>query len=173
MAIRRRTDPARAAFDILDWEQAARWSRACARRWCRSHEDHEAIAQEALVRLVQHRDAVRCPESWLYVITRRLALESRARGESYGTGPENIRAVDHVGQRNAADEPAAAVRAIVRDRRLAVRDRRILAWVALGYTHAEIAVRLGCNRTAVGREISRAAARLEKLAAGAGLRRSA
>lgn len=58
------------------------------------------------------------------------------------------------------EDLTAALRVVTRMRRLALRDRQVLIWTVVGLTQTEIATRLGIARSAVGRDVARAKARL-------------
>jgi RNA polymerase sigma factor (sigma-70 family) len=146
----------------LDWQTLTARARQFAKRWCRVHEDYEAIAQEALLRLIQHTDNVRSPETWLFVITRRLARDARAQTLKSFEHAKYAAASDFSSDRSHAERTTAALRVILKDRQLSIHDRRVVIWAAVGYTHAEIAERLGRKRQAIGQDITRACARLQR-----------
>ncbi len=150
-----------AADEAVDWESLARLARRFSRHWCRSNEDHEMVAQEALLRLVQRLDHVQSPETWLFVVTRRLARQIRARNSVFVPITGSLGHVGYGAAFNEAEGSAATIRAILEHPCLSRRHRSVLLWSVLGYTHAEIAHRLGCARSAVGRELTRARGRLQ------------
>jgi len=52
--------------------------------------------------------------------------------------------------------PEALLRWLAQESRLTIRQRRLLILVAQGFTHREIASRLGCARSVVGQSVARA-----------------
>jgi len=60
----------------IDLEEICRHADAMARRWVRRRELAEDVAQEAVLRLLQHWPDVARPHAWLRVVIRRLAIAS-------------------------------------------------------------------------------------------------
>lgn len=122
--------------------------------WCDSREEAGDLAHDALVHLLSRKATVRSPVPWLFVVTGRLASRGRHRQRSER---ELLRSLRY------NPEPSLKPlipHAIARDNRLSAAERRLLVWVLFGYSHAEIAVRLGCGRSSIGQRVSRAMAKL-------------
>ena len=141
-------------------------ARRFAWRWCSSKEEACDIAQEALVGLLAQKPRIHSHTAWLFVVTRRLACRdhyadhSRCRSASSATPA--LEARTDPGSQYAY----VLVHKLLRDTRLSARDKRVLSWIASGYTHAEIATYLGCTRRNVGQYVARARKRAMRLAGG-------
>jgi DNA-directed RNA polymerase specialized sigma24 family protein len=141
----------------LDWEALAVVASRFARRWCRSYEDHDAVSQEALLRLLEHVDSVRTPVGWLFVTTRRIAFHWRQENRAFA-GDATLDS--RCSSCEAPEDLCTALRTVAGNRKLSLRKRQILIWTAMGHTHLEIARRLGAGRSSIGQEVARARADL-------------
>lgn len=120
----------------------------------------EDLAQEALLKLLVQQPAPKRPVAWLRVTLRNLLTDRRRRDERLRTLP--IEGVDEP-EHPTIEAP---------DRRLVVRQaleglsesqRTILGLFALGFSHAEIATRIGCEIHQVGPRIQRALRRARRV----------
>lgn len=71
--IERNQQPGTGWVDV-DLEEICRQAEALARHWVRRREMAEDVAQEAVLRLLQHWPNVQRPHAWLRVVIRRLAM---------------------------------------------------------------------------------------------------
>jgi RNA polymerase sigma factor (sigma-70 family) len=144
----------------VDWCELTRLALRFARqRRQGSLADAEDVAQDALAALWENLPAVRDPTRWLFVVARRLAHKRplvRRIPQFDSSGDVHRHSVHH-------DRPTmeAAQRFLQTYSRLSPRDRRVLWLWAQGFTHQEIAGRIGCARSDVGQYLSRALSRLE------------
>jgi DNA-directed RNA polymerase specialized sigma24 family protein len=141
----------------LDWEALTIVASRFARRWCRPCEDHDAVSQEALLRLLEHASSVRTPEAWLFVTTRRIAFHWRQENRAF-VGDAKLHSC--CSSCEAPEDLCAALRTVAGNRGLSLRERQVLIWTAMGHTHLEIARRLGAARSSIGQELARARAHL-------------
>jgi DNA-directed RNA polymerase specialized sigma24 family protein len=113
-----------------------------------------------MMRLVERKAAVRNPLPWLFVVTRRVAVKRRRDDHLSFVDPTSptLQRVPLVHDERPSF--AAVAHALRKVSSLTVKDRHVLALVAAGYTHAEIAARLLCRRRDVGQYVSRAMKRL-------------
>ena len=128
-----------------------------ARDRCRTAATAEDIAQEALVRFLRRSNDVRDPYSWLFVVTRRIAQRARRLDLSRSQVEAGL---EHVTPSDFLGDGVRALRNLLHHPMLSIRDRRVLAWVIVGYTQSEIAQRLGCSRGHVAQYVARARRRL-------------
>jgi RNA polymerase sigma-70 factor (ECF subfamily) len=131
-----------------DWREWLSDARATARRLTRDPARADDIAQEALIILVRLYSRVRDPHSWLLVVLRRLAARTArlSRERALDGEPEPFLEI-------SPDSSLDMERAFA-----ALPDRQveILAFAFEGYSHAEIALRLGCAVNQVGPRLHRA-----------------
>jgi RNA polymerase sigma factor (sigma-70 family) len=161
---------ARNTDQAWDWDSIGRTVLGFARLWSRRPEDACDVAQDALLRLITKRTEVRDPIPWLFVVTRRLASK-RLHSERQFPVQYLVSEPRSEPRTNRSHDLGDALRFLLRETRLGARDRRILVLVALGFTHSEIASRLGCHRRDVGQYVSRAMAHLAGEAADINRRR--
>lgn len=162
------------------WLRLQKSALAFARRWLRTADDvANDIAQEAVLCLLERRNAVRNPTAWLFVVTRRLCSQHRKRQQlgdclpsTYvSTGSEQMQAVDP-SWFEARLDLQIDLHSLLGDRRLTVRDRRILFLLLVGCTHSEIAGRLGCSRGVTAQYVCRCLRRMRMIEARDGSQRS-
>ena len=132
-----------------------------------SRDDAEDIAQEALLNLHRRRDRVREPIDWLFIVTRRLTARTRAAGStSFSARTAASRQSINQSINQSMTAPAVSseglLRRLAQASGLTMRQRRLLILVAQGFTHQEIALRLGSSRSAIGHQVARAVHRLER-----------
>ena len=131
-----------------EWRLWSIDAHATARRVTRNSDLAGDLAQEALVRLMRCYAGVRDLHNWLFVVLRRLAAKSALR----------------VAERPLVYEPVGPAAANVEQsldleralRTLPARQARLLALTLEGYSHAEIAQRIGCATHQVGPRVARA-----------------
>lgn len=144
----------------VDWCELTRLALRFARQRRQSSlADTEDVAQDALAALWENLAAVRDPTRWLFVVVRRLAHKRRLVRripQFESSGDVHRQSVYHDGP-----TMEAAQRFLQTYSRLSPRDRRVLWLWAQGFTHQEIADRIGCARSDVGQYLSRALSRLE------------
>ena len=152
-----RFGPRTALRSQTDWDQLRLLAVNFAKLWCRSREDAQDIAHEALLALLRNGESVREIIPWLYVVIRRIALhlkrEERLRCNLQGdvAGPSMSGHIEF--------------REFIRHTHLLnKKQRRVLVLTILGYTHKEIADRMRCGRGDVGQYVNRALRRLNATA---------
>jgi RNA polymerase sigma factor (sigma-70 family) len=149
----------RAAARELEWWELTRIARRFARLWSNNVADAEDIAQDAILALFQQATRVRDPLAWLFTVTRHIAARRHILRQRLPIAPDVLPTGCSALQ---DDRPgvAVALRLVRADPRLSPRDRVVLSLMALGYTHREIAARIGCSRSDIGQYLSRALNRL-------------
>jgi RNA polymerase sigma factor (sigma-70 family) len=143
-----------------DWSALTRAAIRFARLWRLAGEDAEDIAQQALLALVRSKRPIHAPLDWLFVVTRRLTLRARTREQQLRAALSERQACRDVPVAAARDALTVSLHSLATDHTLPLRDRRILIWTAVGYSHAEIARRLNCSRADVGQYVARARKRI-------------
>jgi RNA polymerase sigma factor (sigma-70 family) len=128
-----------------------------ARLWCNEVADAEDIAQEAMITLLCHRRPIREAYNWLFVVIKRRAIRAIAhqRKRQLQTQSRNTWSAS-----SPMFEQRILIQDILSDRRLRARDRLLVGWVLLGYSHAQIAGHLGCAARDVGQHLARALKRI-------------
>lgn len=127
-----------------------------ARRYARDGSEAQDLSQELLLKLLQLDSDPRTPIAYMHVVTRRLAaqLRERERREAQvAVESRRIRPPGGGGGGAQLDLHQAL-------RRLPRRDRRLLTHWAAGFTYHEIADRLDCRYSSVGKLVQRAKRRL-------------
>jgi RNA polymerase sigma factor (sigma-70 family) len=146
----------RADWTDADLEEISRYAGTLARHWMGRREMAEDVAQEAVLRLLQHWPSVERPRAWLRVVIRRLAMTSL---------------VDERQQISLEATPPLHARSDLwtRERRLDLRrglqtlnDRQksLVRMRLEGLLHREIAEIFGWPVNRVGPEVARALKRL-------------
>ena len=127
----------------------------------------EDIAQEAFVRLLDHRPSN--PRAWLYTVAARLVCDHSRRAAGHARHLALVAAAEPGASAAPADDPAAAVvRAEAVDgvraalAQLTERDRTLLLLHHGGFSYAELAPRLGVAASSVGPLITRAQRRFAR-----------
>jgi RNA polymerase sigma factor (sigma-70 family) len=133
-----------------EWRVWARDAHDTASRITHDSDLAADIAQEALVRLVRCYRHVRNLHSWLYVVLGRLAATTQGREFRKASDPRRShRAI----ARTSPDQALDLERGL---QALPARQARLLALTLEGYSHAEIAERIGCAIHQVGPQVARA-----------------
>jgi RNA polymerase sigma factor (sigma-70 family) len=156
----RKTAPGRRPSGTAEWRRLAIHARAVAAALAPDRPAlAEDLAQEALLKLlVQEPSPVR-PLAWLRVTLRNLATDRHRRDERCRTLPiDGVEEPAHPHQ----DSPHRTL--VVRQALevLSEAQRTILGLYALGFSHAEIADRIGCRTHQVGPRIQRALRRARR-----------
>ena len=138
-----------------DWDRIRRTAMRFARLWCAQTSDAEDIVQDALLALLQYRDDLHDPESYLFISVKQIALRRLAR-QRRPVRPEFRTTTTGVEE----FETALMQRALHDCRTLSPRSRQVLAMTLEGYTQTEIASTLGVGRGVVAQWVARARRRL-------------
>lgn len=127
----------------------------------------EDIAQEAFVRLLDHRP--RDPRAWLFTVAGRLVSDHARRAAARARRLALVTDADPVAGPPPADDPSAlVVRAEALDAvraalgRLTERDRTLLLLHHGGHSYAEVAARIGVVPASVGPLVTRAQRRFAR-----------
>ena len=151
--------PARSWSD-LELRAAMAVALHIASRWCRTSQDAEDVAQEAIQRLLLQGRVSRL-QAWLAVVVRRLAWRLAQDRQAEET------ALAEAALAAARARPADPIEARCAVRELlghaSPHDRTLLELDALGYSDEEIGQRLGCRAESVHTLLSRARERLRRL----------
>jgi DNA-directed RNA polymerase specialized sigma24 family protein len=143
-----------------DWPALSRTARSFARLWCFDREAAKDVAQDALVTLLSRKNGVRSVHAWLFVVTRRLARR-RAASASPIIIPLHLASRGPACTRDR-QYPLTLLHRVLREATLSIDERRLLIWISLGRTHAEIASYMRCSRRDVGQRVGRMRKRLDR-----------
>jgi len=160
------------ADDAGEWLQLQKSALVFARRWVRAPDDlAKDIAQQAMLCLLEQRKPIRNPTAWLFVVTRRLCSQHKKRqrlgGPLTSTYVSGYSQQPHPVDRSSFEtriDLQIDLHSLLRNRRLTVRDRRILFLLIVGYTHSEIARQLGCSREVTAQYVFRCMRRMRIIA---------
>ncbi len=153
MAAHDRRDTLDNSDEEIDWALLHRVALGFACFWCKNRDDAHDVAQEAIAALVTRRDAVRKPLPWLFVATRRAATRlARREGQRRQSEQVWLDAPPSIRRETAPD---TIIDVTLHQSLLSASQKRLLLYHGFGYTHAEIARRLGCSRHDVGSLLAR------------------
>ena len=148
------------SWSDADLRFAADLALRIALRWCKSAQDAEDVAQEAVHRLLLQGRVGRL-HAWLAVVVRRLAWRlARERRAELEAIAEATRAAARVPSTDRTEARCAARELLAH---ASPHDRILLELDALGYSDEEIGRRLGCRAVSVHTLLSRARERLRRL----------
>lgn len=156
----RKTAPGGRSSGTAEWRRLALHARAIAAALTPDQPAlAEDLAQEALLKLLVQEPAPKRPLAWLRVTLRNLTTDRRRSDVRRRTLPiEGVEEAAHP----TADSPHRSL--VVRQalEGLSEPQRTILGLFALGFSHAEIAERIGCKTQQVGPRIQRALRRARR-----------
>lgn len=154
-----RVDRQRSRGPSVDWRLLSRQVRRDARARLGDEHNLEDLVQDAFVLLLEQSCGVGNPRAWIRSTVWRLLANRRRSGRI--TRRASVVEVDTPGE---TFDPALRIDLATEARRLKPADRLLLAALAAGLSHREIAERLGVGWKSVGSRILRLRAKLGHLA---------